>query len=222
MSEPSEPILTKDGSYTLYDPRTQQHYHSLHGARQESLHVFIENGLNACAEKESIRVMELGFGTGLNAILSLEWALESQKKVHFLSFDLYPLTDFSFLPPTSEGQESASNDFWLQMMEADWNLPIDFNPVFQLEKKSINILDALLPIGAIDVIFHDAFSPDSEPDLWNPNLLEKMYHSLTPGGIWVSYSAKGQLRRDLISCGFDVEKLPGPPGKREMLRAIKP
>ena len=127
-----------------------------------TLHVFIENGLNACAEKEFIRVMELGFGTGLNAILSLEWALESQKKVHFLSFDLYPLTDFSFLPPTSEGQESASNDFWLQMMEADWNLPIDFNPVFQLEKKSINILDALLPIGAIDVIFHDAFSPDAQ------------------------------------------------------------
>lgn len=209
-------VPTEDGSFTLLDPRTQQHFHSLHGARQESEHVFIQNGFSA-VHSQNLQVLELGYGTGLNAFLTWKASVQQLKMVHYIAYDLYPLTSADHIR-SAENEEEL---IWKKMHETPWNQLHSISPNFLLEKRKEDILQFQLPEKSIELIYHDAFSPNAEPALWTTNLLQKMYDVLVDGGIWVTYCAKGQVRRDLQSCGFRVERLPGPPGKREMLRAIK-
>ena len=208
-----KPVLTKDGSYTLYDPDTEQHYHSVHGARQESEHVFIRSGLEALSQLPCIRILELGFGTGLNAWLSYKWAYTNSRSIAYVAFETKPL-DHSEL-------EFIEDADWQKLLLAKWEEPTSFGP-FKLTKVADDLCAHSWEKDSFDLIFHDAFSPDAQPELWSSSLLSQMFYSLCPGGIWVSYSAKGQVRRNLQSVGFEVERIPGPPGKREMLRARKP
>ena len=210
-------VPTADGSLTLWDERTGQHYHSLHGARRESEHVFIKNGLDPFLGNEDLRILELGFGTGLNALLTCIWAQKHQMPVRYLSCDLYPLDRRDFIDSADPSEKAV----WNQLLDGPWGEEIRIDKYFSLKKERSDIRRLDGHHEAFDTIFHDAFSPDSEPELWTLDVFQSMYAALKGNGSWVSYSAKGQVRRDLQTAGFVVERLEGPPGKREMLRGWK-
>jgi len=214
-----ELIITQDGSHSLYRSDLDEHYHSIYGAVQESMHVFIRNGLNTIG-KTNIQIFEMGFGTGLNALLTLLKTQEENRKVKYYTIEKYPLskeiTDqlnyTTFLCPSAPGHLKSLHD-------AEWGFDVYLNH-FMLNKINGDILQTQIPTGN-DLVYYDAFAPDKEPDLWSENLFRKIYDSMTDGAVFVTYSAKGEVRRKLLSCGFRVEKLPGPPGKIHMLRARK-
>lgn len=213
-------VETGDGSHSLYVTDLDEQYHSRHGAIQESLHVFIAMGL-AAREEDQLRILEIGFGTGLNAWLTAEKA--DGKTITYIGIDAYPLTldEASSLNYTSEYEGDQDLFQWLH--EAPWetiNQHPD-HPRFRLHKKHSRIEEFELT-EPVQLIYFDAFAPEKQPELWTDEIFEKMFRLLTPGGTLVTYSAKGEVRRTMIRTGFQIEKLPGPPGKREMLRAMKP
>jgi tRNA U34 5-methylaminomethyl-2-thiouridine-forming methyltransferase MnmC len=210
-------VPTADGSLTLWDERTGQHYHSLHGARRESEHVFIKNGLDPFLRNENLSILELGFGTGLNALLACKWAQKWQVPVRYLSYDLYPLDRRDF----TDSADPSEKMVWNQLLDCPWGVEIRIHKYFFLKKERCDIRSLNGHHEAFNAVFHDAFSPDSEPKLWTLQVFQTMYSALQENGSWVSYSAKGQVRRDLQTAGFIVERLEGPPGKREMLRGWK-
>ena len=217
MTKDQQLVPTADGSFTLWDERTGQHYHSLHGARSESEHVFIKNGLGPFLGNEELSVLELGFGTGLNALLACHWAQKHRVKVRYMSCDLYPLDRCDFI----DSEDPSEKSVWHQLLDAPWEEELRIDKYFFLRKEQTDIRTLKEVHPRFNAVFHDAFSPDSEPQLWSLELFENMFASLKENGLWVSYSAKGQVRRDLQAAGFSVERLEGPPGKREMLRAWK-
>ena len=215
-------IITKDGSSTLFAPRFNQHYHSLHGAIQESLHVFIRMGLQKRMEafKAPIKILEMGFGTGLNAFLT---ALETpETPVQYVSLEAFPLTEdqVGCLNYPQEIQNENHKQIFLQIHQAPWEKDWQVNENFTLHKKQVT-LQKFEPNRRFDLVYFDAFAPESQPELWTATIFEKIYEWSEPQAIFVTYSAKGDVRRALQKVGFKVEKLPGPPGKREMLRAVK-
>lgn len=219
--EPSQisQIRTRDGSPTLYNPYFDEHYHSLHGARQESEHVFIDAGLKAISTQNSfIRIFELGFGTGLNAWLTCMVAEELQKKIHYVSLELYPLpTDIWQELHYTDEANLKERDLFTQLHEADWDKAIEVADHFVLEKRMTDYL-AFVPAHSFDLIYFDAFAPEAQSDLWTLDAMKRLRSWCNPGAVFVTYSAKGDVRRALMQAGFEVEKLPGPPGKREMLK----
>lgn len=214
---------TKDGSHTLFVPELNEHYHSVNGAVQESRHVFIEAGLHAC-KKEEIRVFEVGFGTGLNALLACFEVGQSIKKIDYASIELFPISiqlanSLNYPAIFEDGQKSIFKNMHL----CKWNQRVNISEQFSLTKIQADISDyAFADAQRFDVVFFDAFAPEKQPDLWNRQVFQKMFDALVPEGILVTYCAKGAVRRMLQACGFAVERLPGPPGKREMLRARRP
>lgn len=213
--------ITADGSSTLYVPHWDQHYHSTHGAAQESRHVFIEAGLNA-AKGDPVHVLEIGFGTGLNALLTLAAAERNRQRTVYVSLEAYPLVkeeweqlDYSQLPEVRESQKRLA-----ELHLAPWEQAVQIGDAFLLTKRRLKLEDWESP-PAFHVVYFDAFAPEAQPELWTEDVFRRMYDSLLPGGVLVTYSAKGEVRRRLSAVGFRVEKLPGPPGKREMLRAWK-
>ena len=213
------PELTTDGSHTLYIPELDEHYHSVKGAVTESLHVYVGLGLrHAFAERKGVnalRVFEVGFGTGLNALLTLEVAQQEEVQIHYTSVELYPLDwqqaqMLGYLNPTQ----------FKLLHELPWNNSIAVNDYFTLHKVMGNILTVDIP--EVDVVYFDAFAPEKQPELWSPELFRRIYEALSPGGVLTTYCAKGVVRRMLQDVGFSVERLDGPPGgKREVLRATK-
>ena len=214
--------LTKDGSSTLYSARFDEHYHSLHGAIQESAHVFIQMGLQmALAEKKQLSILEIGFGTGLNALLTL--LKVPHISVYYQAIEAYPL----------RGEEIAQLNYGIQIgnSEADsrmsefhnapWEIDVTISPNFILHK-SESRLENFDSASTFGLIYFDAFAPNTQPELWTVEIFSKIFTFCEPGAILVTYSSKGSVRRALKQVGFDVEKVPGPPGKREMLRAIRP
>lgn len=214
-----ELITTKDGSHSLYRPDLDEHYHSVFGALQESTHIFIQNGFSAVPKKH-LQIFELGFGTGLNALLTWLKSAEEQKGVKYYSIEKYPLAPEliaqlnypSFLPP-------GSSEIFENIHRSEWDRDVALGH-FILHKIHADILDFDVPSGN-DLIYFDAFSPDKEPLLWSDRVFQQLYDSMTAGSVFVTYSAKGEVRRKLISVGFRVEKLQGPPGKKHILRAYK-
>lgn len=211
--------LTSDGSQTLYIPELDEHYHSVKGAVTESLHVYLKLGLEHVLEKadgtHGIRVFEVGFGTGLNALLTLDAAQRMQVKVDYASVELYPLA-------WDEAQLLAYGDpeTFKRIHEQPWNQQIAITDNFTLHKIQGDILQMEIP--AADVVYFDAFAPEKQPELWSPTLFRRIYEAMTPGGVLTTYCAKGIVRRMLQEVGFHVERLQGPPGgKREVLRATK-
>jgi tRNA U34 5-methylaminomethyl-2-thiouridine-forming methyltransferase MnmC len=211
--------ITSDNSPTLYLEELNETYHSVHGAQQESEHVYIKSGLSEFNGNNDVRIFEMGFGTGLNVLLTRNYAKENGMRIHFTSVELYPLPIdiWSQLNYTSNLLEK---EFFTSIHQSTWGENTVIDPDFELVKHKISLAEVDYE-SEFDLIYFDAFGPDKQPDMWTINIFEKMYKMLDKGGVFVTYSAKGQVRRDLQSAGFKVERIPGPPGKREMLRARK-
>jgi len=215
-----QPYTTRDGSETLWSPHFDEHYHSVHGAVQESLHVFLKMGWDAVPREDSIHIFEMGFGTGLNALLT--WARASERKVHYTSVEAFPLTasQLSSLNFCAQTEIPDCANKFSALHAAEWGEETALDAQFTLHKQAIRIED-FSPSKGFDLVYWDAFAPTSQPELWTEELFATIYGWMNEGGVWVTYSAKGAVRRALQAVGFTVERLPGPPGKREMLRATK-
>jgi tRNA U34 5-methylaminomethyl-2-thiouridine-forming methyltransferase MnmC len=217
--EPAELVITLDGSHSLYRADIGEHYHSMNGAIEESGHVYIKMGLGA-VEKKEIQIFEMGFGTGLNALLSWKFAVERGLNIKYYSMEKFPLdTKLTEKLNYSSLLCTGDEDIFSSMHSAEWDRDVRFSD-FCLHKISGDILISNIPSGN-DLVYFDAFSPEREPAVWELTVLEKVYDSMTDGGIFVTYSAKGDVRRNLQAAGFRVEKLQGAPGKMHMLRGIK-
>jgi tRNA U34 5-methylaminomethyl-2-thiouridine-forming methyltransferase MnmC len=218
-----ELILTGDGSHTLYVPQLNEHYHSTFGAIQESRHIFIEAGLKQTFPVQSpLRILEVGFGTGLNAFLSLLEAGKSGKIIHYTSIEPFPLNpEITILLNYPELLSTAKTSLFKKMHDAEWNREIKVTGQFTLIKVLQYLQKIKLERNYFDLVYFDAFGPEVQPDLWTEEIFRKIFLSLKKGGILMTYSAKGSVRRALKNSGFSVEKLPGPAGKREITKAIK-
>jgi tRNA U34 5-methylaminomethyl-2-thiouridine-forming methyltransferase MnmC len=209
---------TKDLSPTLYSEEFQQTYHSIHGAISESNHVFIQNGLcELLKTKREISILEMGYGTGLNAALTWQYALKNELQVSFYSIEKFPVD--AELYHQFITQDKQLNLMLCQLNQSEWNSNHSFGN-FQFMKNQMD-LESLNLEMKFDLIYYDAFSPNAQPELWTETIFKKMYDSLNPNGMLVTYCAKGQVKRNLKAAGFHVESPPGPVGKREMTRARK-
>lgn len=212
---------TADGSPTLYVPELDEHYHSTKGALTESRHIFIEMGLRHCTA-ERPRVLEIGFGTGLNAFLTLLDADKSKRSVHYTGIELHPVSADVLRKlnyPELICPERA--DDYYRLHEAPWETDVTLTPHFTLCKRQTDFT-TWTPECLCNVVYFDAFAPDKQPSMWTQSLFDRLYAGLSTGGILTTYCAKGAVRRMLQTAGFHVERLPGPPGgKREILRAVK-
>lgn len=210
--------MTADGSQTLFRSDINEHYHSVKGALAESRHVYLRTGWECVAgNRQPVTVFEVGFGTGLNAALTAQLALEMKVPTVYYSVELFPL---SVAQTEVLGYDELTSDY-RSVIYAEWNKMARINPFFCLNKIEGDFKSIELPEN-IDVVYFDAFAPDKQPEMWTPELFSKLYSVITPGGVLVTYCAKGIVRRMLQKIGFEVERLPGPPcGKREILRAKK-
>jgi len=212
--------MTEDGSHTLYLSALEEPYHSMHGAIQESRHVFINQGFN-WVSKNNISILEIGMGTGLNLILSYRESKKKGIRVHYHGIEKYPL-----LPSEYSGlnYETLIEDLPVGLLrkihETPWGINMDLSEDFILFKEQTDIR-SMRPKGLFDLIYFDAFAPDKQPELWSTEVFGQIARLANPGAILVTYSSKGTVRRALNDCGFKVSKVPGPPGKREMIRAVR-
>jgi tRNA U34 5-methylaminomethyl-2-thiouridine-forming methyltransferase MnmC len=219
---------TADGSATLFVPALNEHYHSQHGARQESAHVFIRHGLvpllAAAAETgQPLRVLEIGLGTGLNALLTLEAAQAAGTAIEYDGLETFPLPPavVAALQPEWDERGTPLRELFAALHAAPWDAPAALLPGFRLRKLHQSLQEAVLPAAHYRLIYFDAFSPEKQPELWTQAVFAQLYAAAAPGAVLVSYCAQGQFRRNLRAAGWLTEKLPGPPGKREMTRAVK-
>ena len=225
-------IRTADGSDTLFRPDLNQHYHSTYGAVQESQHIFIENGFLYAIEYfhpgfrdkiAELRILEVGFGTGLNALLTQTEAEKHGLKVYYTAIEAFPLEENYWRAlnyPCLSGSVDYSK-FFAKLHLATWNKEVEISPHFILKKIYGNLEGYAPGPGLFDLIYFDAFGPDAQPELWTEQVFRYLWNGLSPGGILVTYSVKGTVVRALHSSGFIIEKLPGPPGKRHVLRAVR-
>ncbi len=212
---------TADGSNTIYLPELNENYHSFHGAIQEAKHVFIENGLDQFASKSEISIFELGFGTGLNALLTYLWAETNQVKIQYTSIEVFPVPiDICKKMDYPSQLDQSSSEVYSKLLDAEWGQLVSLSKNFFIHKIK-GAIQEWSNNQNFDLIYFDAFGPRAQPEIWELPILEKMYNSLKVNGVLVTYCAQGQFRRNLKSLGFKVESLPGPPGKREMTRANK-
>lgn len=220
-------IRTEDGSTTLYVPELNEHYHSVHGAIQESVHIFIRAGIeyyldHIPASPVPLRILEAGFGTGLNAYLTLVNTSAQEMPVIYHSLEKYPLTPEEAVQLNYTEQIPYSHpEHFLRLHEIPWETPVAVTPAFSLCKHRQDLRDAHFP-PEFDIVFFDAFNPDVQPHLWTAEVFRPFFEALKPGGILVTYCVKGIVKQALRQVGFSLKRLPGPPGKREMLRAVKP
>ena len=214
-------IKTADGSTTLYREDIDETYHSRHGAVQEAVHVFIETGLKKCT-KTPIRIFEMGFGTGLNALITCLEAPKQQLTINYTGVEAFPveMTEVEQLDYCQQlGAENLEAVFQ-HMHQLPWESPKTISEGFTLHKQQKDFKE-ITDANRYHLIYFDAFGARVQPELWTEEIFEIMHTSLQQGGVLVTYAAKGSVRRAMQAVGFTVERLPGPPGKREMLRAIK-
>ena len=216
-------IITADGSTSIQLEAWDEQYHSKHGAIQEAKHVFIKQGLDCFSEKQ-VNILEIGFGTGLNCLLSALHADKRGLKIHYTAIEAYPVapSEIDKMNFTALLRDAYMNcdTIFKKIHDTEWEKKIQITDDFELHKKKLFFQD-INETGSCDLIYFDAFGPRVQPELWTVDIFKIMFKSLKKGGILVTYSAKGSVRRNLQEVGFVVERLPGPPGKREMLRAIK-
>jgi len=219
--------ITEDGSPTVSIPEINVAYHSRHGAIQESQHVFIQSGLqyvfnkNFCSVNKAVHIFEVGFGTGLNALLSLQFAKQYNQKILYETIEAFPLSieESNHLNYPLLIDENLQEYFKL-MHACEWNKEIIIHPLFSF-KKIKEELQQFETTQQFNLIYFDAFDPTVQPELWKENIFKKMYAMLYSNGILTTYSSKGIVRRAMQAAGFTVEKLNGPKGKREIVRAVK-
>ena len=218
---------TEDGSLTLYTPRFREHYHSTHGAVQESRHIYTGLALEGRLatwhqdKERPLRLFEVGLGTGLNALLTALIANKEQIPIHYTSIEKYPLAEEVFHHLSYEDIVGEGSDELLRRLhESPWGEDVCITPFFTLHKVLGDLTDYTFP-QALDVVYYDAFSPEAQPELWEERLFLSLYDAMNCQATLATYCAKGVVRRALQHAGFSVERLPGPPGKREVLRAVK-
>ena len=215
-----EITLTKDGSHTLFVPGLNEHYHSTYGAMQESGHVFIKEGFHKCT-KDIIYLLEAGFGTGLNAILTFIESEKQKKKVFYFGVDNYPLDwelvsklNYPYLLPEN------TRKIFKELHQSKWGVTNMLNPWFTFQKIKADF-KTYNPTPGLDLIYFDAFGPDKQPEMWSFDIFFRIFEALNRGGILTTYSAKGSVKRMLKDIGYKVDLLKGPPGKRHRIRAMK-
>lgn len=212
---------TEDGSHTLFVPELNEHYHSAFGAIRESMHVFIHAGLHYIDPKDEINILEVGFGTGLNALLT---AMEKQdQKIRYLGIEAFPLENemikqlnYPRLIPSA-----GSGLIFEGIHQAEWGIESAITKHFQLTKIHSKLQESVLPENNFHLVYFDAFAPDVQPELWSQDIFMKIYRTMKPGGVLVTYSSKGTVKQNLRAVGFTVKRLAGPPGKKHMVRAVK-
>jgi tRNA U34 5-methylaminomethyl-2-thiouridine-forming methyltransferase MnmC len=214
-------INTSDGSLTLYSEEFDETYHSVNGSITESQHVFINEGYNS-SKSDPIFVLEIGFGTGLNAFLTFLQAQKTSKATYYHTIELFPVSpDIYCQLNYAKILTPDAVDEFLELHKADWNSEIPISKYFNFAKYLEDIAIYNFRTNIYDIIYFDAFSPARHPDAWTEPIFKKMFNTLKPGGIITTYCAKGEVRRRMQSAGFKVYRLPGPPGKREMLKGVK-
>lgn len=214
---------TNDQSHTLYNSELNETYHSRNGAVEEAEYVYLKQGLAPiAAQQKEVNVLEIGFGTGLNAILTLQKAMQWGITCHYQSLENFPLP-IELINQLNYPQyiNPAYQTLFTQMHQCAWNLNNPITPNFYLHKTAQSV-HTFTSTTRFNVIYFDAFGPDKQPDIWTPEVFEKMYQLTAHQGILVTYSSKGEVKRTLKAVGYEVERIPGPPRKRHMLRAFKP
>mgnify|MGYP006079682937 FL=1 len=216
-----EIIQTSDGSTTIHIPEWNEQYHSIHGAIQEAYHVYIKHGLES-KNTNQIAVLEIGFGTGLNSFITF---LEAQKKkllIEYVGVDAYPVLqeELEKLNYVAELDATHAAEIFKKLHLCSWDEKHQITSDFSLLKRK-QFFHEIDDENKFDLIYFDAFGARVQPELWTEEIFKKMFLALKPQGVLVTYSAKGSVRRAMQCVGFTVERLPGPPGKREMLRAVK-
>lgn len=211
-------IQTDDGSHTIYLPSIDETYHSTFGAIQESVYIFIDAALRKCPKQE-IELLEIGFGTGLNAYLTMLYAEHNKIKTNYHTLELFPIDD-NLVSELNFGSLLSNRHYFLALHSADWGEAVTISQHFTITKHKVDFTQAI-SLPHYDICYFDAFSPDKQPDMWQSSRFELLYAYGNPNATLTTYCAKGQVRRNMQKVGFVVERLPGPKGKREILRATK-
>ena len=219
------PVITKDGSHTISVPDMNVTYHSVHGAIQESEHVFIKAGLldSGIFDYTGVhQVLEIGFGTGLNTLLTLIEADKHKNRIYYTAIEPFPLDESIIMQLNYCEQLNLPHyqRLFEKMHQCDWEEMYEITEQFRLTKHKTS-LQEFSTGESFSIIYFDAFAPNAQPELWTKEIFEKLYNLLTEGGILVTYCSKGDVQRAMKAAGFTIEKIPGPPGKREMIRAAK-
>ena len=213
-------IITNDGSHTIYIKELDEHYHSIHGAISESTFIFINAGFCFCTA-DPLNILEAGFGTGLNALLTAMKSISGNREVNYTSIEKYPLCDdiIGSLNYHQFTSEDGKRIFDL-IHAAPWDKKVNICKNFNIEKIKTDLISYPLS-GEYDLVYFDAFGPDKQPAMWTYDVFSRIAAATKKGGVLVTYSVKGEVKRNLRACGFEVNLLPGPPGKRQIMRAIK-
>tara|TARA_R110000787_G_scaffold271063_4_gene378170 strand:- start:6548 stop:7210 length:663 start_codon:yes stop_codon:yes gene_type:complete len=216
-----EIIITSDGSTTIQIPEWNEQYHSIHGAIQEAYHVFIKQGLESISKKK-LSILEIGFGTGLNGFITFLEAQKNNLTIEYVGVEAYPVVpeEIEKLNYVSELNASHSTNVFETFHNCSWEEKHQITTDFSLIKRK-QFFNEIVDKNKFDLIYFDAFGARLQPELWTEEIFSKMFTAMKSNGTLVTYSAKGSVRRAMQSVGFVVERLPGPPGKREMLRAVK-
>jgi tRNA U34 5-methylaminomethyl-2-thiouridine-forming methyltransferase MnmC len=216
-----EIIITDDGSTTIRIPDWDENYHSTHGAIQEAKHVFIKNGLDLFQNQNSISILEIGFGTGLNAFITFLETV-NKEKVNYVGVEAYPISseEIAQMNYVTELQATQYQAIFDKMHACDWESQQNITENFILTKRKQFFQD-IADKEQYDLIYFDAFGFPLQPELWSETIFKKMYDALLPKGTLVTYACRSSIKNAMLSVGFSIEKLPGAPGKREMLRATK-
>ena len=216
-----EIIITDDGSTTIRIPEWDENYHSTHGAIQEAKHVFIKNGLDLFQKQDAISILEIGFGTGLNAFITFLETI-NKEKVNYVGVEAYPISqeEIAQMNYVSELDSEMYQEIFDKMHSCDWEKQETISENFHLTKRKQFFQD-IEDKNQFDLIYFDAFGLPLQPELWSEVIFKKMYDALLPKGTLVTYACRSSIKNAMLSVGFSIEKLPGAPGKREMLRATK-
>lgn len=216
-------IKTNDGSVTIHIEDWNESYHSKHGAIQEAYHVFIKNGLDNFHGNETISILEIGFGTGLNAFISFLEHKKRNLKIDYVGVEAYPvaLDEVKELNYVDELKANLYESIFALMHQSAWENEIALAADFKLFKRKQFFQD-INDKERYNLIYFDAFGFRVQPELWDEHIFKKMYDALLPKGILVTYACRTNIKNAMLNVGFQIEKLPGAPGKREMLRAMKP
>lgn len=217
-----EIIITQDGSTSIYLPELNESYHSKFGAIQEAQHVFIKNGMDLFQSNDTIHILEIGFGTGLNAFITFLEASKRKQKIHYDGVEAYPVSiaDAKQMNYVNELNASEFEAIFDKIHSTQWEQKIELTPSFTLTKRK-QFFQELTDEEKFHLIYFDAFGFEVQPELWDETIFKIMFDALLPNGILVTYACRTSIKKAMLSVGFSVEKLPGAPGKREMLRAIK-
>lgn len=216
-------VATKDGSQTLLNETLDSTYHSRHGALTESKHVFIDKGLRKLIDKgvTNITLLEMGFGTGLNALLSASIAKREKIDIEYHGLELFPVAEDVWRAYKLPDELKTERNLFESIHSSGWNSSNELLERFLLSKHHVSLLE-FEPNSMFDLVYYDAFEPETQPELWTDEVFSKLFSWMNDGGVLTTYCCKGYVRRNMIAAGFEVEKVPGPPGKREMICAVKP